>query len=107
MIKTITLKWLQSKREDMNTQNFARLEACKRLVEAGIVLETDFYWVKLITRDEWVLSTLDNVVLKFYESIPAPLNGRSVERVAGAYYKRWNNPIFRNGKNWQQDLCSV
>ena len=56
----------------MNTQNFARLEACKRLVEAGIVLETDFYWVKLITRDEWVLSTLDNVVLKFYESIPAP-----------------------------------
>ena len=72
MIKTITLKWLQSKREDMNTQNFARLEACKRLVEAGIVLETDFYWVKLITRDEWVLSTLDNVVLKFYESIPAP-----------------------------------
>jgi len=56
----------------MNTQNFASLEACKRLVEAGIVLETDFYWVKLITRDEWVLSTLDNVVLKFYESIPAP-----------------------------------
>jgi len=28
----------------MNTQNYASLEACKRLVEAGIVLETDFYW---------------------------------------------------------------
>jgi hypothetical protein len=28
----------------MNTQNVASLEACKRLVDAGIVLETDFYW---------------------------------------------------------------
>ena len=28
----------------MNTQNYASLEACQRLVDAGIVLETDFYW---------------------------------------------------------------
>ena len=56
----------------MNTQNVGSLEACKRLVDAGVVLETDWYWVKLITREEWVLSTLDNVFLKFYESIPAP-----------------------------------
>ena len=27
----------------MNTQNYASLEACQRLVDAGIVLETDFY----------------------------------------------------------------
>jgi len=29
----------------MNPQNYASLEASKRLIEAGIVLETDFYWV--------------------------------------------------------------
>ena len=28
----------------MNPLNYASLEASKRLVEAGIVLETDFYW---------------------------------------------------------------
>jgi len=28
----------------MNQQNFASLEASQRLYEAGIVLETDFYW---------------------------------------------------------------
>jgi len=29
----------------MNNDNYATLEASKRLVEAGIVLETEFYWV--------------------------------------------------------------
>lgn len=56
----------------MNNLNVASFEASKKLHDAGIVLETDWYWVKLITKEEWVLSTLDNVVLKFYESIPAP-----------------------------------
>ena len=32
------------KGESMNTQNFASLEACKRLLDAGIVLETDMIW---------------------------------------------------------------
>lgn len=31
----------------MNTQNFASLEACKRLVEAGIVLKTEAYWIRV------------------------------------------------------------
>lgn len=56
----------------MNNLNYASLEASQKLHDAGIVLETDWYWVKLITKEGWVLSTLDNVVLKFYESIPAP-----------------------------------
>jgi len=56
----------------MNNLNYATLEASKKLHDAGIVFETDWYWVKLITRDEWVLSRLDNVVINFYESIPAP-----------------------------------
>jgi hypothetical protein len=28
----------------MNPNNYATLEACQRLVDAGIVLETDIYW---------------------------------------------------------------
>ena len=31
----------------MNTNNYASLEASKRLVDAGIVLETDFYWTEV------------------------------------------------------------
>ena len=30
----------------MNTQNYASLEACQRLVDAGIVLETETVWRK-------------------------------------------------------------
>ena len=56
----------------MNQDNYCSPEVAQKLVDACIVLETDWYWVKLITKEEWVLSTLDNVVLKFYESIPAP-----------------------------------
>jgi hypothetical protein len=28
----------------MNPNNYGTLEACKRLIDAGIVLETDFFW---------------------------------------------------------------
>ena len=31
----------------MNTQNYASLEACQRLVDAGIVLETEAYWIRV------------------------------------------------------------
>jgi len=57
----------------MNQLNYASLEACKRLVEAGIVLETDFVWRlgvdgwKLLTKD-WVRDMMSNT----YESLPAP-----------------------------------
>ena len=57
----------------MNTQNYASLEASKRLHDAGIVLETDFVWRlgadgwKLLTKD-WVRDMMSNT----YESLPAP-----------------------------------
>ena len=38
----------------MNKLNYASLEASKKLVEAGIVLETDFYWC-----DNWGYLTLE------------------------------------------------
>ena len=31
----------------MNTQNYASLEACQRLVDAGIVLKTEAYWIRV------------------------------------------------------------
>ena len=74
MIKTITLKWLQSKREDMNTQNFARLEACKRLVEAGIVLKTESCW-RYGLDDKWSLVSVDwatTMMSNTLKVIPAP-----------------------------------
>jgi len=54
----------------MNTQNYASLEACKRLVEAGIVLETDFYWAR--DSNGWYLRTYGTYEREVLESIPAP-----------------------------------
>ena len=31
----------------MNTQNYASLEASKRLHDAGIVLKTEAYWIRV------------------------------------------------------------
>ena len=31
----------------MNTENYASLEACQRLVDAGIVLKTEAYWIRV------------------------------------------------------------
>lgn len=36
----------------MNPNNYASLEASKRLVEAGIVLETEAVWVSYQSKDE-------------------------------------------------------
>ena len=57
----------------MNELNFASLEASKKLVDNGIVLETDFVWRlgadgwKLLNKD-WVTNMMSNT----YESYPAP-----------------------------------
>ena len=55
----------------MNELNYASLEASKKLVDAGIVLETEFYWCK----DEsvgWYLRDESTYSLDVHESIPAP-----------------------------------
>jgi len=57
----------------MNTDNYASLEASKRLVEAGIVLETDVMWVE--GRSGWFLCTASDLAEYFDEdanAIPAP-----------------------------------
>ena len=54
----------------MNTQNYASLEASKRLHEAGIVLETDFYWAR--DSNGWYLRTYGTYEREVLESIPAP-----------------------------------
>ncbi|MFA5195965.1 MAG: hypothetical protein WC401_09245 [Bacteroidales bacterium] len=54
----------------MNTQNFASLEASKRLVEAGIVLETEKVWFFSTTGWELVDRYDKHKVNKHY--LPAP-----------------------------------
>ena len=54
----------------MNELNYASFEASKRLVDAGIVLETDFYWAR--DSNGWYLRTYGTYEREVLESIPAP-----------------------------------
>lgn len=54
----------------MNEQNYASLDTSKRLVEAGIVLETECIWFKGVDRD-WHL-TSKWLANRAPEKIPAP-----------------------------------
>ena len=54
----------------MNTQNYASLEACQRLVDAGIVLETEKVWFFNTTGWELVDRYDKHKVNKHY--LPAP-----------------------------------
>lgn len=55
----------------MNELNYATLPASKRLVEAGIVLETDLMWRKVIGNDRKEYFLLS----EFEGEIPAPCMG--------------------------------
>jgi hypothetical protein len=57
--------------ENMNPLNYASLEASKRLVDAGIVLETDQQWYHLVNGD-WYLSGDDCPMVQITEDIPVP-----------------------------------
>ena len=58
----------------MNTQNYASLEACQRLVDAGIVLETESCW-RYGLDDKWSLVSVDwatTMMSNTLKVIPAP-----------------------------------
>ena len=58
----------------MNTQNVGSFEACKRLVEAGIVLETESCW-RYGLDDKWSLVSVDwatTMMSNTLKVIPAP-----------------------------------
>jgi len=59
----------------MNELNYASLEASKKLVENGIVLdEVDFMWFERET-DDWILIPSDHVSIKAFQdghAYPAP-----------------------------------
>ena len=73
----------------MNTQNVGSFEACKRLVEAGIVLETDFYWAR--DSNGWYLRTYGTYEREVLESIPAPSMTEVLEELP-------NNTAFLKNK---------
>jgi hypothetical protein len=54
----------------MNEDNYATLEAAQRLVDAGIVLETDLYWARRSTIMDRELVPLGH--LMYGDHIPAP-----------------------------------
>lgn len=62
----------------MNQDNYCSLEVAQRLVDAGIVLETDFYWVNNIFRSNFTVLPSDWKILPVQnenfqgETIPAP-----------------------------------
>jgi len=63
----------------MNPNNYASLEASKRLSGAGIVLETDWYWLRVYIREtsslEWRIvsnASVTGLKGKNSETIPAP-----------------------------------
>ena len=53
----------------MNPLNYASLEASKRLVEAGIVLETDFVWFRS-KHQEWIIIRTD-IAAAFMDTVGA------------------------------------
>jgi hypothetical protein len=57
------------KEERMNKDNYCSLEMCKKLVDAGIMLETDVYWIR-IANSPMMLSSL--IFYCVDEQYPAP-----------------------------------
>ena len=55
----------------MNLLNYGSLKASKRLVDAGIVLETDFYWILYPTEAGYLLGDKSSVLLSI-KHYPAP-----------------------------------
>ena len=53
----------------MNELNYASREASQRLVDAGIVLKTDFYWAS-VDMENWSLCTIPHKV--GFKEYPAP-----------------------------------
>jgi hypothetical protein len=92
----------------MNPQNYATLEASKRLVKAGIVLETDYVWCWIVSihpKDEWKLLLVDTDSYKTFHyyrperCIPAP-----------CFCEAWRelpNFIDRNGLYLQPNLVKL
>jgi hypothetical protein len=58
----------------MNTLNYASLEASKKLVDAGIILETENVWVIPVSINEWkIVSNKESESYSLYrKKYPAP-----------------------------------
>lgn len=81
----------------MNTQNVGSLEACKRLVDAGIVLETDFYWYlphkpTMCGKTTWFIER-KYYLLVYTEMFPAPSMAEVWRELPEEYCKNATDPI--------------
>ena len=55
-----------------NPLNYGTLEACQRLQKAGIVLETDFYWVNFPRTGWGIVKKADAEFVDLPGTVPAP-----------------------------------
>lgn len=76
----------------MNNLNYASREASQRLVDAGIVLKTDFYWAS-VDMENWSLCTIPHKV--GFKEYPAP-SMAEVWRELPEYveYKKDDRPLI-------------
>ena len=86
----------------MNPDNYASLEASKRLVEAGIVLETEAGWYKIFRPGchsfDMVLSMRSGNEKFYGDNYPAPSMAEVWRELPGRveiYQKRWNLEISK------------
>lgn len=78
----------------MNTQNVGSLAACQRLVDSGIVLETDFYWAR--DSNGWYLRTYGTYEREVLESVPAVTMAEAWRELPEQYEGEYLR-IFKDG----------
>ena len=94
----------------MNPNNYASSEASKRLVEAGIVLETDCVWAKIYPAredSEWKLFTkaeFDRAYYCFDTHYPAPMMAEVLRELPSQSYLKQSDGFSMAWIN--SDWCS-
>jgi hypothetical protein len=85
----------------MNPNNHGTLEACKRLVDAGIVLETEQFWSEQWEKGKWELNGGE----RHQDDISAPSMAEVWRELPECYQgENWLNLEKCNGKSYAQYL---
>jgi len=95
----------------MNADNYGSQEACEKLFKAGIVLETEFWWIKV--RNKWKLE-LVNLTCP-YEHTPAVSMSEVWRELPQEYtddelvgsLMLWKEDKFTAVGYWWHDQCRI
>lgn len=82
----------------MNPLNYASLEVSKKLVDAGIVLETEAYWWKAHQRIDWILQYknvgIGDMLTQSVNCIPAPSMAEVWRELPEGFQQSRSCPVF-------------